>query len=304
MKKRELPVNNGEKKPAKSRGLSLHGRRAFTGLMFLMPWLIGFLFLTAYPILLSIWLSLNEVAISSTEGMQFTWKGLTYYYQALRVDTSFLTDLGSSVMFICCATPVIIVFSLIIAILLKDEFRGRTFFRALFFFPVIIMSGPVISELLGSYSLDFSTMSKTVYNFLRALPSFLQTPVFFVLENLMMILWFSGVQILLFLASLQKVSPDIYEAAEIDGAGSWEKFWKITLPHVKSMIMLSAVYTVMEIANYSGNAIISKISNSMFDVSMPFSFSAAMSWIYFLVICVIMLVIVLLFNGKEKKHEA
>ncbi len=282
--------------------LTMHGRKALTGFAFLLPWLIGFLLFTVYPIGLSVWLSLNEVAISSTEGMQFSWRGFDYYYEALRVDTTFLTTLGSNVLFICCATPIILVFSLIIAILLNKEFRGRTFFRVLFFFPVIIMSGSVIQELLGSYSIDFATMSDAVYSFLTALPSVLQKPIFFALENLVLILWFSGVQILLFLASLQKVGPALYEAADIDGAGAWEKFWKITLPHVKPMILLNAVYTVMEIANYSGNQVISKISSHIFEVNRPFSFSAAMSWIYFLVVCAILGLIVLLFNGR-KKHE-
>lgn len=287
------------KKPA----LSMHGRKALTGLLFVLPWIIGFLLFAAYPIVLSIRLSLNEVAISSTEGMQFAWRGSDYYYEALRVDTTFLTALGNNVMFICCATPIILVFALIIAILLNKEFPGRTFFRVLFFFPVIIMSGSVIQELLGSYTIDFATMSDTVYNFLSALPEILQKPIFFALENLVLILWFSGVQILLFLASLQKVSPQVYEAADIDGAGAWEKFWKITLPHVKPMILLNAVYTVMEIANYSGNEVIHKISAHMFEVNRPFSFSAAMSWIYFLVVCGILIVIVLLFGRGDKREK-
>lgn len=287
----------------KKRGLSIHSKRALTGTMFLLPWMIGFILFAAYPIGLSIALSLNEVSISATAGMTLTWKGFGYYYEALRVDTSFLTLLGENVMFICCATPIILVFALIIAILLNREFPGRTFFRVLFFFPVIIMSGSVIQGLLGNYSVDFSTMSDTVYNFLGSLPSFLQKPILFALENLVLILWFSGVQILLFLASLQKVSPQVYEAAAIDGAGAWEKFWKITLPHVKPMILLNAVYTVMEIANYSGNAVLNKISSHMFEVNRPFSFAAAMSWLYFLVICAILIVIVLLFGDRREKNE-
>lgn len=221
---------------SKKRGMSMRGKEVAAGYMFLALWLVGFLAFSLYPILYSIMLSLNEVSITSTTSVSLTWKGLEYYYNALRVDTSFLTILGESVTFICFATPIILVFSMVIAILLNHEFRGRTFFRVLFFFPVIIMSGSVISELLGSYTLDFSQMSGVVYNFLSSLPSVLQKPIFFALNNLVLILWFCGVQILLFLEALQKVGRTIYEAAEVDGAGGWEKFWKITLPHVKSMI--------------------------------------------------------------------
>lgn len=284
----------------KSKGISMRGKEIFSGYMFLLPWLIGFLVFSLYPILYSIMLSLNEVSITNTDGVALTWKGLEYYYNALRVDTSFLTILGESVTFICFSTPIILVFSLVIAILLNHEFRGRTFFRVLFFFPVIIMSGSVISELLGSYTLDFSQMSGIVYNFLSSLPGILQKPIFFALNNLVLILWFCGVQILLFLAGLQKVGREVYEAAEVDGAGSWEKFWKITLPHIKSMILVNAVYTVMEIANYSNNAVLAKISSHMFEVTRPYSFSAAMSWIYFIVIAMILVVVFLLFGRKGK----
>lgn len=285
----------------KKNKLSMRGKEIAAGYMFLLPWLIGFFVFSLYPIIYSVMLSLNEVHITSTEGVTFTWKGVQYFYEALRVDTSFLTILGESVTFICFATPIILVFSLVIAILLNHEFPGRTFFRVLFFFPVIIMSGSVISELLGSYTLDFSQMSGVVYNFLNSLPGILQKPIFFALNNLVLILWFCGVQILLFLAALQKVGREVYEAAEVDGAGSWEKFWKITLPHIKSMILVNAVYTVMEIANYSNNEVLEKISSHMFEVTRPYSFSAAMSWIYFLVIAMILLVIYLLFGRKGKK---
>ena len=287
----------------KRNGLTMHGRKALTGSIFVLPWLIGFLVFTLYPIGYSIALSLNDVAFSIEDGVQFTWRGFDYYYEALRIDTTFLTALGNNLMFICCATPIILVFSLIIAILLNKSFVGRTFFRVLFFLPVIIMSGSVIQKLLGSYTINFATMSETVYNFLNTLPEFFRKPIFFALENLVLILWYSGVQILLFLAGLQKVGRTLYEAAEIDGAGAWQKFWKITLPHMKPMILLNAIYTVMEIANSANNEVSSKISSHMFEVNRPFSFSAAMSWIYFLAVCGLLLLIVILFGGREKREK-
>ena len=193
-----------------------------------------------------------------------------------------------------------LVFSLIIAILLNKNFVGRTVFRVLFFLPVIIMSGSVIQELLGSYTIDFASMSETVYNFLNTLPEIFRKPIFFALENLVLILWYSGVQILLFLAGLQKVNRSLYEAAEIDGAGAWQKFWKITLPHVRPMILLNAIYTVMEIANSANNEVADKIAAHMFEVNRPFSFSAAMSWLYFLAVCGMLLVVFILFRGRDK----
>ena len=287
----------------KHKRLTLHSRKALIGSIFVLPWIVGFLIFTLYPIAYSVSLSLNEVAMSTETGIQLTWRGFDFYYEALQVDTTFVTTLGNNMLFICCATPIILVFSLIIAILLNKHFPGRTFFRVLFFLPVIIMSGSVIQKLLGSYSMNFATMSETIYNFLRTLPEFLRKPIFFALENLVLILWYSGVQILLFLAALQKVGGSLYEAAEIDGAGAWQKFWKITLPHVKPMILLNAIYTVMEIANSATNAVTGKISEHMFEVNRPFSFSAAMSWIYFLAVCGLLVLIVILFGGREKNEK-
>jgi len=236
-----------------------------------------------------------------SEGLSLKFNGWQYYYEALNVDTQFKTNLGETVIFICCATPIIVVFSLIIAMLLNGKYPLRTLFRAIFFLPVIIMSGPVISDLLSQYSVDLSKLSPLIYNFIDSLPGFIRTPIFFSLNNLVLILWFSGVQILLFLAGLQKVGTEVYEAASIDGATGWEKFWKITLPHIKPIAMINSVYTVMEIANYSNNSVNNKISSHLLEVNRPYSFSAAMSWIYFVVILLLLLAVYIIFNGRRDR---
>ena len=112
------------------------------------------------------------------------WRGNYYYNTAWNVDTTFRMDLGNTVTMILFSTPVILIFSLIIALLLNNKFPLRTFFRVIFFFPVVVMSGPAISELLTAHSLNFSERSPTVFEFLKLLPAFAQKPVMFVLENL------------------------------------------------------------------------------------------------------------------------
>ena len=195
----------------KKLSLTIKQRNAITGYLFILPWIIGFLVFTLYPVILSIRLSFNEVRIS--EGILLKFRGWEYYHEALNVDTQFKTNLGETVIFICCAIPIIIVFSLIIAMLLNGRYPLRTLFRGIFFLPVIIMSGPVISDLMSQYSVDLSKLSPLIYDFINNLPGFIKTPIFFSLNNLVLILWFSGVQILLFLAGLQKIGKEIYEAA-------------------------------------------------------------------------------------------
>lgn len=280
--------------------LTIKQRNSITGYLFFSPWIIGFLIFTLYPIIYSIRISLNELMIT-TNGIIMSYKGFKYYNEAINVDTSFTTYLWDSVLFVACATPIILVFSLVIAMLLNKKYPGKSFFRGVFFLPVIIMSGPTISELLSQYGIDLS--SKAAINaFLSNLPDLASRPVFFVLQNLVLILWFSGAQILIFLAGLQKVSPEIYEAASIDGATAWEKFWKITLPFVKPLALVNAIYTVMEIANYSNLQINNKISSHLLEVNRAYSYSAAMSWIYFLVVLLLLFIVFIIFGGLKKKE--
>lgn len=272
------------------------------GILFVSPWLIGFAVFTLIPFINSILYSFNAVSIIPGK-INLKWAGLEYYNYAWNVSTSFKLNLSSSAMMICCATPVILVFALIVAVMLNNKFRGRVFFRAIFFMPVIIMSGPVISKLLTGYTVNFTEEGSQIMLFLQSLPGVISKPCVFVLDNLVLILWFSGVQILIYLAGLQKVSTSLYEAAEIDGAGAWEKFWKITLPHMGPIILINGIYTVVTIANYSEQAINQEISNSMFNTSMMYSLSAAMSWIYFLLVLLILAVVGLLFWFISKKEN-
>ena len=276
----------------KKEALTMRSRKALTGISFTAIWVIGFLLFTLYPIIYSIQLSLHSVQFAPT-GIQMTWEGMHYYDYAWNADTTFKLNLGNTVIFIVCAVPVA----------LNRNFKGRTFFRSVFFLPVVIMSGQVVQNLLDKYSLSFSDSAPWLYDFISNLPEFISTPALFILNNFLLILWFSGVQILIMLAGLQKISPDIYQAADIDGASGWQKFWKITLPQMNTILLLSAVYTVVTIANYSKNEMNGKISANLFDTNRIYSYSAAMSWIYFFVIMLILLGVFLIFKwfGREKK---
>lgn len=276
--------------------LSVRKKEILTGYMFLLPWLAGILIFVLFPLIYSVLLSFNAVNITPSEGIKLTYKGLQYYNHAWNVDTQFKLNLGETIFMISCAAPVIQVFSLIISMLLNTQIKLKGFFRTLFFLPVIIMSGPVISKLLTRYTVDFAEAGSSVYIFISALPSFLRNPSMLILNNLVLIFWFSGLQILLYLNGLQKISPDLYEAAQIDGASSWETFWKITLPHMNPFIVICTVYTIIDLAAYSENSVNKKISSHIFDFDQLYSFSASMAWIYFLVIILLLVVLYLLFK--------
>lgn len=202
---------------AKSK-ITLRGRNAAWGYLFISPWIIGLLVFTFYPAIYSVIISLNDVRLTDA-GMQLSWRGLYHYNYALNVNGSFRMNIGDAVLFILCVTVVVVVFSLIIALLLNKKFPGRTFFRVIYFLPVVIMSGPVISKLLTGETVDFSSQVPKVSSFLESLPGILKTPAMFVLDNLVIIFWFCGVQ--MEKTGLPKVS---YYAAVSLGFGGTSAF--------------------------------------------------------------------------------
>lgn len=278
-------------------------RTALIGYSFLSLWIIGFLVFTLYPVILSGIISVSKIDMG-LDGIEYTFRGMEFFNRAFQKDAKFLPNLLESLGFIGYATPIIVIIALLLALTLKNDYKGRTLFRTIFFMPVVIMSGPVISQLLGKYSVDFSEASPALFTFITALPEIFRSPCMFVMENMVTVLWYSGVQILILLVTIQRISPELYEAASIDGASGWEKFWKITLPYTIPTLLVCALYTVIELANDSTNAVNTYIASKMFDHKIGYySYSTAMAWIYTASIVLILLLIsgvLVFFQRKER----
>ena len=289
-------------KPAK-KPMSFKNRNALIGYAFLAPWLIGVLVFVAYPFFYSIFLSFTEVSLSN--GIQTTFVGMRWYREAFTADTEFITDLLDTLKFVVMSTPMIVIASLIIALLLNGKYRGRLFFRGLFFFPVIITSGPVISELLTNNAANIVRPEKyVVYAFISTLPAVLSVPLLYVFDNIVLILWFSGVQILVYLSGLQKIGPSVHEAAAIDGASAWQVFWKIILPFIKPMILVNAVYTLVELSAFSGNAINRQFTpEKMTAHGKVYGYASALSWIYFLCVFALLGIVFLLLRERMGRKK-
>ncbi len=278
-------------------------RTALIGYSFLSLWIIGFLVFTLYPVILSGVISLSEMDIG-LKGIQYKFVGTEFFKYAFQRDSQFTPKLLESVGFIGYATPIIVIIALLLALMLKGEYKGRTVFRVIFFMPVVIMSGPVISGLLGKYSVDFTEASPALFVFIESLPEVFRSPCMFVMENLVTVLWYSGVQILILLVAIQRISPELYEAASIDGASGWEMFWKITLPYTMPTLLVCALYTVIELANDSTNAVNTYIASKMFDHKLGYySYSTAMAWIYTVVIVAILLFIFGILKFFQRKER-
>jgi ABC-type sugar transport system permease subunit len=200
--------------------------------------------------------------------------------------------------------PIILIFSLIIALFLNLDFRFKGLFRTIFFLPVVITSGPVIQELVsqGAATVPGFAFSETITNFLLGLPRYLANPIEYLLTSFILILWFSGVQILIYLSSLQKIDPSIYEAASIDGASAWEAFWKLTLPSLSTTTVIVAIYTIITLSHFSENKVIKYISGQTYAVEGGIGYSSAMSFLYFGVLVLLLAVVYFVLNYRARSQ--
>nr|WP_249315551.1 sugar ABC transporter permease [Bacillus sp. FJAT-49711] len=273
-----------------------------TGWLFVSPWIIGFLIFTAVPLFYSLYLSFQKVKIT-TSGVQTTFVKFENYKYAFGVDALFVDKLTSYLKELVISVPIIIVFSLIIALLLNQKVKLRGMFRTIFFLPVIISSGPVIKELIDQGITTIPSIENyAIYEALSSNPDgFINGILLYLIKNLIVILWFSGVQILIFLAALQKMDGQTYEAASIDGASPWECFWKLTLPSLAPMILVNIIYTIVTYSIFSLNPVIDHIQKNMFKVDTGFGYASALSWIYFVIITIALALTVGAMTLKRKK---
>ena len=256
-----------------------------------------------YAMVQSLRFSFSRVELSNGVVLHPLENGLfENFVKVFTTDVNFPTILANFGVGLVLQLPVIIAFSLIIALLLNSKIRCRSLFRMIFFLPVIIATGPVMNQLTAQGVSSVPMVSQNaLLGVLSDLPEFIYTPINNLFSSLIMILWNSGIQILIFLAGLQKVPRTLYEAAKIDGASGWESFWKITLPTVKPLILLNSIYTVVTLATGGSNEIIELIYTATYTATQGYSYAMAMSWIYTAVVAVILVIVFLLLRDRSDK---
>lgn len=287
------------KKHLTRRPLSMRKKRAITGYLFILPFLIGFFAFVAGPLITSLRMSFSSVSLDSASGFTLKYIGIGNYLKALTIDKDFNRLLWESVKSLLVDVPCIILFSLIIAVLLNRRFPGRSAVRAIFFMPVILASGVVLGMeksntlLNGVQELQKSASDTTITTALQNLllgamgqNAFVDI-ILNIINHLYEIVISSSIQTVIFLSSLQTINPSIYEAAEMEGCSQWECFWKITIPMVSPMILVNWIYTIVDRFVRADNEVMQKILDTM-NVSLDYGFSSAMAWIY----CIAMLALI------------
>lgn len=284
------------KKVKKLKGL--RKRNAISGYLFILPFIVGFLAFMVKPFFQSLYMSFCNVELGAGS-FKMGFAGIANYLRAFTVDTEFNRLLAEEIWRMSYNALAIMVFSFFVALVLNQKFKGRAFVRAVFFLPVILSSGVILgieydNSLLASVQ-DTIQQSTGNASITGVIEEILMTSgiggevfdiVFEIVDGVYDVAIASGIQIIIFLSGLQTISSSMYEAAEIDGCTKWESLWKITFPMISPLFLVNWIYTIVDFCMRSDNAVIEKISDTMI-VDLNYGFASAMSWIYFLVVILI-----------------
>ena len=289
----------------KSRGIEAIKSRY--GYFFVAPWLFGVVVFLVAPLFASLYYSFSNVSMTA-EGLTPIFAGLKWYKYALLEDPDYIDLVVTSISQLFTSLPIILAVSLLLALVLNQEFRGRMFARAVFFLPVIISSGVVMTVLseftmtegltdsLGGSSGASSVMQAIDFEEILSglqLPGIVNTLMTGYLSDLFNLLWSCGVQILLFVAGLQTIPAQLYEVSKVEGASSWEEFWYITVPMLGNTILLVGFYTMIEL--FVENCALVKKAAGYFREQV-YDRSSAMLWLFFVVVGLVMAIVFLFYK--------
>ncbi|MBE5789107.1 MAG: sugar ABC transporter permease [Clostridiales bacterium] len=283
--------------------VTMQQRRARTGYLFILPFIIGFILFMARPMIQSLIMSLSDVKIVPGQGYQMTWIGLDNYHTAMAVDPYFNQYITDEIGRMVINTIATLVLSFVIAVILNQDFKGRTLARAIFFLPVILSSGVlpgiesqnefydmmagVAESVEGAAGVNISASLQNLLS-VSGVGSGVFDVVFQMIDAIYDIVMASGIQIIIFLTGLQAISPSLYEAADVEGCTAWESFWKITFPMVSPLLLVNCIYTIVDFFMKNDNRVMERITEVMYK-DFKFGVSSAMSWIYFAVALVFIL---------------
>lgn len=275
-----------------AKSLTLEKKRSLSGYIFCIPWFIGFLAFQFYPLMTSFRLSFSK--ISDLSGLKMNFVGFSNYFKLYTEDIEFVPAFLDSLKTTVLYTPFIIVLAIVISLLLNKKIKGRSFFRVVFFLPVLLGSGIVMAQLGAAANImQMPPIVETYVNyyFSTGVADFINS----ILSEIIRVFWQTGVQIIILLGGLQSIPDTYYEAARVDNANGWDMLWKITLPILSPMIYLTVIYTIIDSFRSESNKISALIINEGFK-NGHFEYGAAMGWVYFVIVGLVVGLATLIFR--------
>ena len=275
------------------------------GFIMISPWIFGIIVFFIIPIIQSVFYSFTDVSIE-LGGTVTDFKGIANFRKILAEDPDYLKNLFSAFNNLLVSLPFILIVSMVLAILLNGKYRGRVFFRGIFFLPVIMASGAALQLFLsasGSASgetpvsdtatfgmmIDFSTVLRGLN-----MPSSIEKYISQALSKIFLLVWESGIQTILIIAGLQSIPDLLYEVSRVEGATKWEEFWFITFPMLGRTMLLVIIFTTVEIVASSSNTIM-LMAYKRFS-SLEYGIGSSMLWFYFSIVGAVIAAVLLLYN--------
>lgn len=315
-KKEEVVTSTSSAKKKKNKKMKTYQQRQDrAGYMFMAPWIIGFVCFTLFPLFFTVYLSFTNVKTTAL-GYDFSFIGVENYINAFVGNNEFLPAVLSYIQMIIPYTFIVVVLSFIIAYLLSKIKTGKGLLRTLYFLPVVIMSGPVMEQIMtvqsaGESAADQLAAAKeqaTAYSnifIMQIIESYsagLAHALAGIFDQLSIILWFTGIPIVLFINGLQKINGSIYEAAKIDSANAWQIMWKITIPMLKQTGLIITVFTVIQLGMFGAiNPLYSLIEEKTGETGTGLGFAATYAWIYSIIVLIIVGFVFILFKDRKPK---
>lgn len=286
-------------------------RNSLIGFSFTIPWVIGFIFLFLIPLIKTVLYSFSSISIGKS-GFELSFVGVRNYRATFSEDPNNLRMVLTSIGNVVVTVIVVVVFSLFLAILLNQDFRGRSLARVIFALPIIIASGVVIvllKENVLQQNMGSSDTAATLFqgngllDFLKlmGLPDNIVGMFENILNNIFDMVWRSGMQIILFLSALQSIPSSSYEAAKIEGATAWESFWFVTFPMISPFLLVNIIYTIIDTFTDSTNTVMSKIFSLVSGVE--YEKAAAFSIVYFILVLLVVGLVYIIMNKRISYSE-
>lgn len=278
--------------------LSLAKRQNLTGWLFLLPASVLIAVMSFYPMIQAFFLSLNK-----GRGNRLSFAGLVNYKRLL-IDPIFWTALKNTCLYLVIQVPIMLILAIVLAVLLNNpalKFRGL--FRTAIFLPcaMSLVSYAIVFRTL--FAVDgFVNYALLKFGWISEAVNWLANPVTAKLVIVLALLWrWTGYNMIFFLAGLQNIGHNLYEAAKIDGANSWQCFWRITIPLLRPMILLTAIMSTngtLQLFDESinltrggpGNATITLshyIYKTSFEGAPNFPYASAMSYVIFILVAIL-----------------
>ena len=227
-------------RPPAKRPARLTAKR-FEGYLFLLPWFGGLLILTAGPLLSSLYLSFTRYDMLGAPH----WIGLQNYTDLFTYDPRYLTALGVTVTYVLLGVPLNLIFALAVAMLMIQKVRALGLFRGIYYLPSLLGGSVAVAVMWRQLFGDQGVINSILAVFGINAPNWISHPSYALYTLVILHVWQFGSSMVIFLAGLQQIPKDLYEAAAIDGATAWQKFWSITVPMLSPVIFFNLVLGVI-----------------------------------------------------------